>query len=132
MRNPDSPATYCYYGSLFKCLSVMVDHCSDRLNPVWDTSIGEEDESSVGYPSQIDQFSEILVHRDENPVLCPRSLQQSPVAWVRAEGLPFNNIVAVAAKPFGQLSARTSISEESHCPATETGASVSPAITVWA
>ncbi len=83
-------------------------------------------------PLQVDEFAEVLVQRDENPVLRSRSFQQSPVAWIRAKCLCFNNVVSVVTQPLRQPSPSASVGEESHRAATETGASVSPDITVWA
>ena len=83
-------------------------------------------------PSQVDELTEILVHRDENPVLRTRSFQQCSIARVRAEGMRFHNVVSIAAQPLCQSPPSASISKESHRPLTDTGASVSPAITVWA
>ena len=57
---------------------------------------------------------------------------QSPVSGVRAEGSGFENVMAVVEEPVCQSSPGTSIYNEPHGPATETGAQVSPDIIVWA
>ena len=82
--------------------------------------------------SQVDQSSKVLVHRYQDPVICSRSFQQSPVTWIRAEGPGFNNVMSFVAQPLRQLPPGTSVDHEPHGAATETGARVSPAITVWA
>ena len=81
---------------------------------------------------QVDELSKVLVYRDEDPVLRPCQFQKSPVPRIRAKGLRFKSVVSDAAKPLSQPASCAPIHDESHDPATETGASVSPAITVWA
>ena len=81
---------------------------------------------------QVDELSEVLVQRDEHPFLRSRSFQQSPVSRVRAESLRFNYVVPTVAQPLCQPTPSTSVGKESHLLPTETGASVSPDITVWA
>ena len=61
-----------------------------------------------------------------------RLFQQSPIAWVGVEGLCFNNIMSVVAQPLGQPASGASVYQEPHGAVTETGARVSPAITVCA
>lgn len=111
---------------------VTLDYCANCFDSLEHSNIGQEDQSRVGNSSQVDQFSKVLVHGDENPVFCSCSFQQSPVAWIRAEGLGFNNVMTVVAQPLRQLPTGASVDQESHGAATETGARVSPAITVWA
>ena len=132
MGFPDSSAAYCDDRSLFKGLMVTLDYCANCFNSLGHSNIGQEDQSRVGNSSQVDQSSKVLVHRDENPVICSRSFQQSPVAWIRAEGLGFNNVMTVVAQPLRQLPPGAPVDQEPHRAATETGARVSPAITVWA
>ena len=132
MRYSDAPTPYGYDSSPFKCLIVTLDCRSNCFDSLGHSNIGQEYQSCVGNSSQVDQFSEVLVDRYKNPILCTRSFQQSPVSGVRAEGLRFNNVVSVVTQPLRQPSPSAPVSEESHRPATETGASVSPDITVWA
>ena len=132
MRYSDSPAADGYYGSLFERLVVTLDHRSNCFDSLGHPNIGQEYQSRMRNPAQINQLSEILVHGDENPALRSRSFQQSSVAWIRAQAVGFHNVVSVVAQPFRQPAPSASVGKESHLPPTETGASVSPDITVWA
>ena len=132
MRYPDSPAADGYHGSLFERLFVTLYHRTNGFDSLGYPNIGQEYQSRMRNPAQIDQLSEVLVHGDENPALRSRSFQQSPVAWIRAQGVGFHNVVSVVAQPLRQSAPGAAVGKESHCLATETGARVSPAITVWA
>ena len=132
MRYPNSSAAYGCDGSLFERLIVTLDHRSNCFDSLGHPNIGQEYQSRMRNPAQIDQLSEILVHGDENPALRSRSFQQSSVAWIRAQAVGFHNVVSVVAQPLRQPAPSASVGKESHCLATETGARVSPAITVWA
>jgi hypothetical protein len=133
MRYTDSSASYGYYRSLLKCLMVAFEDGFNRFDSLGHSNIGQEYHSRVRNPSQVDHFSDVLVHCDENAVLCPRPFQQCPVAWIRIEGLCLNHIVTVIAQPFCQPASGASIYQEPHGGgATDTRARVSPAITAWA
>ena len=75
MRYADSSASYSYYGSLFKRSMVTLDYRSNCFDSLGHSNIGQEYQSRVGNPSQVDQLSEVLVHCDENPVVCSRLFQ---------------------------------------------------------
>ena len=132
MRYPDSSAADGYHGSLFERLFVDLDHRSNCFDSLGHPNIGQEYQSRMRNPAQIDQLSEVLVHGDENPALRSRSFQQSSVARVSAKGPSLHDVVSVVAQPLRQPAPSASVGKESHCLATETGARVSPAITVWA
>ena len=132
MRYTDSPASYTCYSSIFKRLMVTFNYCSNRFDSLRCSNIGQEYQSRVRNPSQVNQLREVLVHSDEDSTICSRLFQQCPVARVRAEGLRFNDIVSVVAQPLGQSASGASVYQEPHGAVTETGARVSPAITVWA
>ena len=132
MRNADSSASYGYDGPLLEDLAVILNYPSNRFDSLGRSKIGQEYQSRVRKPSQVDQFPEVLVHSDKNPILCRCSFQQCPVAGVWAKTLRFDNVVSVAAQPLRQPSPGTSVDKKSHRLPTETGARVSPAITVWA
>ena len=130
MRYADSSASYGYDGPLFKCLTVTIDYRSNRIDSLGYSNIGQEYQSRVGNPSQVDQLSEVLVHCHENPVICSRLFKQCSVARVWSEGLCFNDIVSVVAQPLGQPASSASVYQEPHDSATDTAANVSPDITV--
>ena len=111
---------------------VVVDDCFNQLDPLGHSNLRQEYQSGVGNSAKVDQLSEVFVHGDQNPVFCPRPFQQCPVAGVRAEGLCFNDIVSLGTQPLCQPPPGASVGKESHRPPTETGARVSPAITVCA
>ena len=83
MRYADSSASYGYDSSLLKGFMVTIDYRSNRLDSLGHSDIGQEYQSGVRNPSQVDQLTEVLVHCDENPVIYSRLFQQSPVARVR-------------------------------------------------
>lgn len=132
MGYPDSSAAYCDDSSLFKGLMVTLDYCANCCDSLGHSNIGQEDQSRVCNSSQVNQSSKVLVHRDKNSVICSRSFQQSPVTWIPAEGSGFNNVMSIVAQPLRQPASGASVDQEPHGAATETGARVSPAITVWA
>ena len=70
MRNADSSASYSYDRSLFKRFMVTLDYRSNYFDSLGHSNIGQEYQSRVGNPSQVDQRSKVLVHRDEDPVVC--------------------------------------------------------------
>ena len=86
----------------------------------------------MGNSVQVDELSEVLVYRDEDPVFSAGAFQNCPVAAVRAEGRSVQNVVPLVLQPLGQPTPDTSVRKESQPPDTETSASVSPAMTVWA
>ena len=69
MRYADSSAPYGYDGSLFKRFMVTLNYRSNYFDSLGHSNIGQQYQSRVGNPSQVDQFSEVLVHRDKDPVL---------------------------------------------------------------
>ena len=75
MRYADSSASYGYDGSLFKCLTMALDYRPNYFDSLGHSNIGQEDQSRVRNPSQVDQLSKVLVHCDENPVVCSRLFQ---------------------------------------------------------
>ena len=109
-----------------------IDYRSNHFYSLGHSDIWQEDQSRVCDPSQKDKFSEVFVHRDEDTVLRLRQLEQSPVAWIRADTRCFNNVVSLVAEPLRQPLTGASVYQELHGVVTETGARVSPAITVWA
>ena len=75
MRYADSSASHGQDGPLFERLMVTLDYRSNGFDSLGHSNIGQEYQSRVGNPSQIYQLSEVLVHCDENPVVCSRLFQ---------------------------------------------------------
>lgn len=80
-----------------KRLKVILNHCPDCFDALGYPHIRQEYQSRVRDLPEVDQLPEVLVQRDENPVLQSRPFQQRPVSGVWAKGLGFNNIVPVLA-----------------------------------
>ena len=57
-----------YHGLLFQRLMVMVDDCFNQFDPLGHSSVRQEYQSGVDNSAQVDQFSEVLVDGDQNPV----------------------------------------------------------------
>ena len=79
-----------------------------------------------------DQLAEVGIDRHQYSDERFGQLQQSTVARIGAECASLHDIVACATKPFGKAASGAAINQEIHDPATETVASVSPAITACA
>ncbi len=47
---------------------VMVDDCFNQFDPLGHSSVRQEYQSGVDNSAQVDQFSEVLVDGDQNPV----------------------------------------------------------------
>ena len=75
MRYPDAPAAYCYHSPLFKRLVVTLDYRANQFDSLGHSNIGQEYQPRMGDPSQVDQLSEVLVHCDEDTVICSRLFQ---------------------------------------------------------
>ena len=86
----------------------------------------------MGYSVQENQFSEILVYRDEAPILRLRQFQQSSVAGIRANGQGIKHIMPGVAEPLRQSMTSTPVNQKPHASPTETASSLSPAMTAWA
>ena len=123
------PALHGYHGTSFKFSPVVINNFRNDFNTPGRTNVGQADESGVGNPVQVNQFSEIFVYRDEDPVIRFSQYKQGPVAGVRSESLSFKRVMPVIAKPIGQTAPGTPIDQKSHDSATETVARVSLAMT---
>ena len=75
MRYADSSASYGYDGSLFERLAVTINYRSNRFDPLRYSNIRQEYQSRVRESPQENELSEVLVHRDEDPVVCSCLLQ---------------------------------------------------------
>ena len=126
------PTLYCYQSAFFKFGPVAANYLCNDFDPQGHENIGQAYESGVANSMQVNQFSEIFVHRDEDPVLRCCQFQQGPVTRIRAKGLSIKRIMPVIAKPICQTTSGTPIDKKPHPSDTETVASVSPAITAWA
>ena len=132
MGDADTTATHGYDSSPFKRLMVTLNHRFNCLDSLGHPNIRQEYQSRVRNASQVDELSKVLVQSDENPALCSRSFEQRPVSGIRAKGLRLVVVVSVAVQPLRQPAPGTPVGQESHCLAIAIGASVSPAMTVWA
>ena len=84
------------------------------------------------YIVQIDQLPEVGVDRHHNSAERLGQFQQSTVTGIWAQSASLQNVVAGAAQRLGKAAAGAAINQKIHDPATETVASVSPAITACA
>ena len=69
VRYTDSSAAYGYDCLLFMSLVMVFNQRTNCRNLLRHPDIGQKYQSGVRSSSQIDKLSEILVHRDEDPVL---------------------------------------------------------------
>ena len=79
-----------------------------------------------------DELAEVGVDRHQYPALRLGQLQQSAVAGIGANRASFQSVMASATKPLSKAAAGAAVNQKIHYPATETVASVSPAITACA
>ena len=107
-----------------------IDHLSRQCEALLDRHIRQADQSSVWDVMQINQLPEVRIYCDQNSIFRVCKLQQGPVPRIRAEGLSFEHVMAVIAEPLRQSASGASVYQEPHASATETEASVSPAMTV--
>ena len=86
----------------------------------------------MGHSVQENQFAEVLVYRDEDPILRFRWFQQGFVAGIRTQGQGFKHIMSRVVEPFCQSVSSASVNQKPHASATETASSLSLAMTAWA
>lgn len=111
---------------------MLVDELLDHFDSPGHPNIRQPYQSGVGNSAQVNKLPEVLVQSDEDPVLRLCQLKQSPISRIRVEPLRLSNIVSVAAQPLRQSASGASVYQEPHGSETETAASVSPDMTVWA
>ena len=132
MRDPDPSALHGNYGPFIQGLAMVVDDILEQGDPLGHPDIWQAYQAGVGCSVQMYEFSEIFIHRDEDPVFRCGLFQQGrvPGVWPQAPGI--ENVVSAALEPICQSASCAPVHYESHGPVTETGANVSPDITVWA
>ena len=81
---------------------------------------------------EVYQFAEVCVDRDQDSVRRFGEFQKRPVPRVDALRADLDNVMPVAAKPFGQTTSSASVYEKPHYSLDETVASVSLEMTAWA
>ena len=81
---------------------------------------------------QVDEFTEVGIYRNQDTVFGLCTLQQRTLPRIRAQMTRLQYIVPVAADPFRQSTASTTVDKKPHNCFTDTAASVSPAITARA
>ena len=102
-----------------------------------DDSLGHADFGQPYQPRvrssvEVDEFTEILVHGDEDPVLGDGPFQKCSVSGVRAEFSRVQGVVSLFLKPLCQPASCAAVHEEVHFYPTDTCARESPAMTAWA
>ena len=78
------------------------------------------------------QLAEVHVNRHHHPAFRGRNVEECPVAWIGAEAVGEDHIMALVDEPVGKSPPRAGVDEESHPPATDTATSESPATTACA
>ena len=111
---------------------MVVDYLPDQGDSLGHADIRQAYQTTMGNPVQVDEFSEILVYRDQYSIFRFGSFQQGPVSWIWPQGPDVYNVVPVVAKPLRQPAPCAPVYDESQGPKTETGANVSPDMTMWA
>lgn len=94
--------------------------------------IRQAHQAGVRYIVQIDQLAKVGVDRHHHSTQGLGQFQQRSVAGVRAQCASLKNVVAAPSKRLGKAATGAAVDQEIHYPATETVASVSPAITACA
>ena len=108
------------------------DDFGDQCYALFGRHARQPDQAGVWLVVQVDQLTEVGIYRNQDPIRRFRLFQQGPVPRVGAQGPRFNHIVSTSSEPFSQPATSAPVYDEPQDAATETGASVSPAITVCA
>ena len=108
------------------------DDFGSQRYPLFGWDIRQPNQSGVRQVVQVDQLSEVGIYSNQYPVRRFRQFQQGPVPGIRAQGARLDHIMSTILKPLCQPASGAPVYEEPHAVATETGARVSPAITMWA
>ena len=97
-------------------------------NPLGHADLGQPYKPRMRSSVEVDEFTEILVHGDEDPVLGDGPFEKCPVsgAWTEFSGVP--GVVSLALKPLCQPASCAAVHEEVHFYPTDTCARESPAI----
>lgn len=104
------------------------DYFVHQRNALLRWHVWQSNQSAMGNIVHKNQFSEVSIYRNQDPVLRFRQFQQASIARVRAERLGFQHVMSVIAKPFRQSASSAPVYQELHSSATETAASVSRAM----
>ena len=88
-----------YYGSFFEGMAVVVDDLLDQGDPPGHPDVWQAYQAGVGCSVQVYEFSEIFIHRDQDPVFRCGSFQQGrvPGVWPQVPGV--ENVVSAIAEP---------------------------------
>ena len=108
------------------------DHLRQQRDTLLDGNIRQSNKARMRPAMQMDQGAEVRVHRDQDSAFGPGLFQQDAIARILANVPGIKNIVPVATEPLDQAPTDASVGKESHECATDTAASVSPAITACA
>ena len=108
------------------------DYLLDQCYSLGHADVRQAYQTTMGNPVQVDEFSEILVCRDQYSVFQCGPFQQGSVSRIRPQGPDVDNVVPVVTKPLRQPAPCAPVYDESQGSKTETGANVSPDMTMWA
>ena len=106
-----------------------VFHKGDSLGHA---NLGQPYQPRVGSAVEVDEFTEILVHGNEDPFFGDGPFQECPVSGVRAKFSRVQGVVSLALKPLCQPASCAAVHEEVHFYPTDICARESPAMTAWA
>ena len=108
------------------------DHLGQQRDTLLNGNVGQSNQARMWLVVQMDQGTEVRVHRDQDSAFEPGLVQQRTIAGILADVSSIKNVVPVETEPLNQAPTDASVSKESHERATDTAASVSPAITACA
>ena len=108
------------------------DQVFNKDDSLGHADVGEPYQPRVRSSMEMDEFTEILVHGDEDPVFGDGPFQECPVSGVWAEFSRVQGVVSLVLKPLCQPASCAAVHEEVHFYPTDTWARESPAMTAWA
>ena len=108
------------------------DHFGHQQYALSHRQVGKAYHAGMPGPPDEQKLAEVVVERDEDSALGCRPLQKLGVAGIVFEFSRVEDVVSVVPQPFCQSAAGATVDQELHRVATDTAASVSPAITACA
>ncbi len=125
MGDANSPTAQRDHRVVFQRLSMLPDDLGDEGDPLVCGDIRQAQEPGVGDFPEVDQFAEISVDGNENPVFGLRKFQQCPVPWILTQRASFTDIVPLLAERLCHLAPSATVNQKPHDSPTVIGASVS-------
>ena len=132
MRDSDPLSTYRYHSFRFQGVGMPLEDFGHQCYALLGRDVRQPDQPGVRLVVHVDQLTEVGIYRNQDPTRRCCQLQQSSVPGIRAQGPRLHHIMSASLEPLRQSATCAPVYEEPHDAATETEASVSPAITVWA